>query len=362
MDKGGVIYRLGESFTLAASSMSTLISIIIFLSGTALLLLAVSDLLWTVFLEGAPPITRRVGHFLIRRAFAAQRRHMSRRVVAAGGLIAVVGTLLTWTLMVWAGWALVFSASKSALVEASTLAPADGWARVYFAGYTIFTLGLGDYKPVGHGWEMATSIAAGSGFLMFGLALAYLMAVVPAATQKRQTALCIWALGKSPDDIIVRAWNGVDTTAIGPHLVSLVPMLALMGESHLSYPILHYFHSTKRSASLAASVATLDEALTILECGMQQGCSLDLPSLGAVRTAITEFLQTLQPALIEPEEQAPPLPSLKTLRDMGVPAVDDALFAESLGGLSDRRKLLHALVRNEGWTWQTVWPAEPLEL
>ena len=61
---------------------------------------------------------------------------------------------------------------------------------------------------------------------------------------------------------------------------TLIPMLAGLGESHLTYPVLHYFHSTKRSASAAAGVASLDEALTILECGLQKGCSLDLPSLG----------------------------------------------------------------------------------
>jgi hypothetical protein len=203
---------------------------------------------------------------------------------------------------------------------------------------------------------MLTSICAGSGFLTFGSALAYLMAVVPAATQKRTLAVCIWALGRSPDDIIIRAWNGADTTALGPHLVSLVPMLALLGESHLSYPILHYFHSSKRSASVAASVASLDEALTILECGLQKGCSLDLPSLGAAREAITEFLQTLKPALIEPAKDEPPVPSLKMLKDMGVPVVDDELFQQSLIGLKARRRLLHALVRNEGWTWKAVWP------
>ena len=133
-------------------------------------------------------------------------------------------------------------------------------------------------------------------------------------------------------------------------------MLALMGESHLSYTILHYIHSTKRSASLAVRVATLDEALTILECGLQRGCSLDLPSLGAAREAITEFLKTLEPALIAPAKDDPPPPSLKMLKDMGVPVVDDELFKKSLTTLTDRRRMLHALVRNEGWTWAAVWP------
>jgi hypothetical protein len=336
--------------------MHLLLGIVCFLLGVLLLLLALTDLLWTTFLEGGPPISRHFCHFAFHQTIRFCRGK-DRKVIGLAGLVAILSTLWTWTLMVWIGWALIFSSSTNAIVEASTGQPADECARIYFAGYTIFTLGLGDYKPQGHVWEIATSIAAGSGFLMFGTALAYLMAVVPAATQKRQLAVVIWALGKSPADIIIRAWNGADSTALSPHLISLIPMLALMGESHLSYPILHYIHSTKRSASLAASVASLDEALTILECGLQRGCSLDLPSLGAAREAITEFLKTLEPALIAPANDDPPPPSLKALKDMGVPVVDDDLFRQSLVGMTDRRRMLHALVRNEGWTWEAVWPS-----
>src|SRR5581483_3828156 len=137
----------------------------------------------------------------------------------------------------------------------------------------------------------------------------------------------------------------------GPHLVSLTGMLALLGESHLTYPVLPFFSSTKCSAAVAPGVAALDEALTILECGLQQGCSLDLPSLGAARMAITEFLETLKPALIRPAAEVPPSPSLRGLRDSGVPVVDDALFDSALAGLAARRRLLLALVLNEGWTW-----------
>jgi hypothetical protein len=340
--------------------MHLLIGIAFFIAGVFLLLLAMVDLLWTTFLEGGPPITRHICHFAFRQTLRICRGK-DRKVIGAAGLVAIISTLLTWTLLVWVGWTLVFSACTPALVDTETKIPADGWERLYFVGSTIFTLGMGDYKPVGHVWQLASAVAVGNGFLMFGTALAYLMAVVPAATQKRQLAVVIWSLGKSPDDIIIRAWNGVDSTALSPHLISLIPMLALTGESHLSYPILHYIHSTKRSASLAASVASLDEALTILECGLQRGCSLDLPSLGAARQAITEFLKTLEPALIAPAKDDPPPPSLKMLKDMGVPVVDDELFGQSLAGMTERRRMLHALVRNEGWTWEAVWPPNTAE-
>lgn len=331
--------------------------------GAAIIVYALVDVLWTCFLEGGAPVTTRVCSWLARGLLAlqpcgpaAERGRRSRRYVASAGLASVLASLLVWGLLLWAGWTLVFVARERCLVESATGQPAGVVERVYFVGYTIFTLGLGDYKPVGPVYEIATALAAGSGFLLFGLALAYLVPVVAAATAKRQLAVCVWVLGKGPADIIIRAWNGADSTALSPHLVSLIPMLAGLGESHLTYPVLHHFHSTKRSASAAAGVASLDEALTILECGLQKGCSLDLPSLGAARESITEFLNTLAPALIYPAEDTPPTPSLQPLRDVGVPVVEDELFERSLAALAGRRRLLLALVRNEGWTWDAVWP------
>ena len=105
-------------------------------------------------------------------------------------------------------------------------------------------------SPPGPLWQFLTVIASGSGFFLFGLALAYLVPVVQADTQKRQTAITCWCLGHDPGDMIVRAWNGVDSSALSPHLISLIPMLSQLGENHLTYPVLHYFHSNKRSAAL----------------------------------------------------------------------------------------------------------------
>jgi len=351
--------------------------------GFAIVLYAQVDVLWTTFLEGGAPFTTRVCSALARGILALQcysdrraalagksadgklqwsvngrrrRSRRSRRLIALAGLVVVVATVACWGLMIWLGWTLVFLSRPDSIIGSDSHDVPDVITRVYFVGSTIFTLGMGDYRPQGHFFQIVSAVAAGSGFILFGLALAYLVPVTSAATQKRQLAVCIWSLGKGPDDIIIRAWNGVDSTALAPHLISLIPMLALLGENHLTYPVLHYFHSTKRSSSVAASVAALDESITILECGMQSGCSLDLPSLGAAREAITEYLNTLRPALIFPARDTPPSPSLQALRDVGVPAVDDALFESALASLSERRRLLLALVRNEGWTWDAVWP------
>jgi hypothetical protein len=36
--------------------------------------------------------------------------------------------------------------------------------------------------------------------------------------------------------------------------------------------------------------------------------------------------------------------------------VEDELFEASLASVKDRRRLLLALVRNEGWDWDALWP------
>src|SRR5213082_2526106 len=135
--------------------MHALLGIFLFLLGVAMLLIAISDLLWTTFLEGGPPVTTRVCHWVVRRVLTVQRRHR-RRVIAAAGLVAVLTTLVTWTFLLWTGWTLVFSSDHAALVSSDgSHPPADEWSRIYFVGSTVFTLGMGDYKPVGHGWQMA---------------------------------------------------------------------------------------------------------------------------------------------------------------------------------------------------------------
>ncbi len=328
---------------------------LLFVLGVAILLLTAFDLLWTTFVEGAGPLNRRSAMRLARILRSLRMRLHTRRLHTWSGLIIVLVTFLTWTVLIWVGWSLIFCSAGHAVVNAATGQPADVWSRIYFAGYCIFTLGLGDYIPHGALFQVATVFCTGSGFFLFGVAVAYLVPVTAAATQKRQLALTIWALGKSPADIIMRAWNGADTSALGPHFVSMVPMLALLGENHLTYPVLHFFFSSKRSSSIGPAIASLDEAITVLECGLQKGCSLDLPALGAVRTAIDDFLATIGATFISAVSTAPPAPSLQQLRDMGIPVADDATFKAAVEQLAPRRKLLLGLVLRDGYDWAGIW-------
>jgi Ion channel len=325
--------------------------------GLALLILVTIDLLWTAFLEGVGPLSLRIGVTIGNTLHAIYRQTHSRRPLAWGGLLGTIAMIMTWTLMIWIGWTLIFCSWRGAVVSTGTTNPADAFDRFYFTGNTIFTLGVGDFVPQGHFFEILTDLCCGMGFFLFGAALSYLVPIISAATQKRQVAVCIWALGKNPLDIIFRAWDGKGTSALLPHFLSLSQLIALLGESHTTYPLLHGFRSTKRSASAGVNIAMLDEAITILECGLDRGCSLNLPTLGAMREVISEYLITVKPIFQYVHDDAdPPLPSLEPLRELGIPVVDDETFDAAIAVMQERRRLLGKLATLEGWTWQDIWP------
>jgi len=327
------------------------------LLGIAIIVLTTIDLLWTAFLEGVGPLSLRIGVSIGQVLRAISKKTHSRRVLAWGGLLGINAAILTWTLLIWLGWTLIFCSWPGAIVNEMTRAQADFFQRAYYTGYTIFTLGMGDFIPQGHLFEVLTDLCCGMGFFLFGAALSYLVPVISAATQKRQVAVCIWALGKNPLDIIFRAWDGTDTSALQPHFQSISQLVALLGESHMTYPLLHGFRSSKRSASAGTNIAMLDEAITVLECGLQRGCSLNLPTLGAMREVINEYLVTVRPIFqYVHDEGDPPLPSLEPLRELGIPVVDDETFDAAIANMEERRRLLGKLAAIEGWTWRDIWP------
>lgn len=51
--------------------------------------------------------------------------------------------------------------------------PAGTVERLYFTGYTVFTLGNGDFRPGAGTWQLATVAATGTGLVLITLAITY---------------------------------------------------------------------------------------------------------------------------------------------------------------------------------------------
>jgi len=327
------------------------VRIILGLIGIILILGTVYDALWTTLrLTGGGPLTSWVTNGLWRLSLRLTRSHQK---LALSGFFIVLFTVGLWVLLDWIGWTLVFNMSSRAVVHTAAERPADFWERAYFAGSTIITIGNGEYHPGGTGWRLLTAIAAANGFSLVSLTITYLLPIVSAELGRRRLAVYITALGRTPHEILVRAWNGKDFGGLPDHLVALTMPFMEVGQGHLAYPVLHVMHSRTRETALAPSAAVLDEAITLF-AGVCPEQRPDKVAFYPLRQAIAEFLTTLSEAHLEPEEDPPLAPSLEPLRAAGITTVTDEEFRLALETLVERRRMLLGLVRQEGWRWEDV--------
>jgi hypothetical protein len=319
-------------------------------AGLGLLALAVVDIIWTSLAagSGAGPLTGRMARLLWRTALRVDRRTQVELLTPAGLLI-VLSVLAAWILMIFAGWLLVFSASEGAVRNATTGAAGNLIDRAYFTGYTVFTLGLGDYVPGDGVWQLATTAATGSGLLLITLSITYLVPVASAVVLRRQFAGLIASLGPTAEPLVVRGWDGTKFRSLDQNLSALLPLLHTLRLQHYTYPVLHYFHSRSKQDSAAISLVHLDAALRMLRHGVAADVRPDAQTLDALEHALGAFLDAMDGIHISDDPEPVPAPSLVSLVDAGIP-VDPAAYDHAVRESETRRRLLASFLHDDGWT------------
>lgn len=323
------------------------------LAGAALLLATAYDLIQTVFDvgQGGGPVTGRASRLLWWGVLGLRRWGTSHRTVEQLGIAVVLSVVATWLVGIWMGWTLVLNGEPLAVVATATGRPATFWERAYFAVSSLFVLGNGEFQGGTTGWRFVVGGTAVTGLLVVTLSITYLLPVIQAASERRQLAATIFALGDTPQEIVLSVWDGKDVSELHDHLTTLLPSLTSMGQRHLAYPVLHFFHSSSRRSAIAPAIAALDEALAIVRYGLD-ATEHESSSFTATRRAIGEFLPTLQLFPVGAEE--PPTPPLDRLRDCGLPIRQEDEFARALESDRERRQLLLATVQEDGWEWDDV--------
>jgi hypothetical protein len=273
-------------------------------------------------------------------ALRLHRTWPSHRRLAAAGTACVVSMPLCWMTGMWLGWSLVFTSADPAVVDARTGDPAGTTARIYYAGYSLFTSGLGDKLPGGGWWEIATVLATAMGLGLVTLAITYLVPVVQAGTARRSVARQITRLGSTPEGIVGRSWRPPEITVLAHAATELLPRFELLTEQHLTYPVLHYLHSIDVATAFAPRVAALHDAMLLTRA--EHASNDERLRFELLREAIADLANTF-PIEEDLSEDALDLPPLR--EDRAATAVDDR---------SEERRRLQTLVRRDGWDWSAV--------
>ncbi|MBD3675665.1 MAG: two pore domain potassium channel family protein [Planctomycetaceae bacterium] len=231
------------------------------IGGLVVLALTVDAVVTTLLLSGAGFLSKYLTRFIGRCCMSREREFISKNA----SVFALLATFVLWSLLLLAGWALIFCGSSEAVIESENKDPADLLSRIYFAGFTITTLGTGNYIPNGPLWQLLSVVAAANGFFIVTICVTYTFSVLTALNERRSIGVAIGHLGHTPVDLLKYALDAESRQLISNQLQDLTLRLQLASVKTDAYPVIEYTHVPDRQHSFAIGVAKLGEACLLSE-------------------------------------------------------------------------------------------------
>jgi hypothetical protein len=324
-------------------------------SGVCVLSITFFDFFYTTLsFSGAAFLTKAAASFAqsLVRGWVAM---FGRKFFRLSGLMVNLSVLLTWILLIWAGLFLVFSYAPEAIVNNNGKV-ASAVERLYFTGYVLSTLGLGDFQPVTPFFELLTSWFSFFGFLFFTTSMTYLISVSSAIVQKRTLSLSVRNLGGSPGELVNNLLR-LDSSLRFQQFLSWQLMINRHTVGHQAYPVIGFCHTPARDSSVILNLTILDEAISRMLASTALAHMHG--ELMPLRNAISSFLQYMESKYVRSKAVAVPEIIWEKSDGFGQGwAINQRLSSE----LNARRKILDGLLKNELWTWHDVYPPEAIHM
>lgn len=271
------------------------------------------------------------------------------------GIIIIVLIILFWYLSIWLGSSLIFSADSTSVVESQNQEYATTLEQFYYTGFTLTTLGVGDFKASSDGWRIFTVFLSLTGFILITTGISYMIPALSAVVEKRKLGSYVSILGTSPQAILEHHWQD-DFNVLESHFVTLTEMIIKHNQQMLAYPVIYCFYTTNSRKAAVLNIARLDEALSIILKLVPDEKRPSRQSMNPLRNAITDFIQIQQKYFTHLEAGEPGLPEVNQLLEAGIPLKDNyADLPEAYQDLRERRTELRILLRDQGRDFHNIY-------
>ncbi|TPX72683.1 hypothetical protein SpCBS45565_g00073 [Spizellomyces sp. 'palustris'] len=333
--------------------------------GVIIVFITLQDvMLTTLSIRTSGPITkvltRAVGELrhLVRTTVRSQ--WFAHHVMRFFGLLSLIMTIVVWFALIWTGFTFLFSWQDDAVISDTDGRPANIGELIYFTGFCLFTVGMGDLRPNPKYkiFEILTTVCSGVGYLLVSVASTYVFMAVQAAAASRVFASKLSWMGGTPNDILICSWNGESFDGLENLLSGQVRRLCHEAQKHKVFPVLFNNHNLEIMSFAPPRIAALDETLTILFWAIPPEKRPDHLTLASIRNGVTLYLEAFnRQHAVRRNVMPPPLPDLDALRRFGIPVRSNEEFAEIMRqneALTLRRIKLRALVESTSREWADV--------
>ncbi len=323
-------------------------------AGAVLSVLVIADIIKTVFsTRGAGSLSSATIWLVWTPFFAAAKKRGGSKLLEYAGPSMLVSILGVWIIGLWLGFFLLLMADTGSVVSSSTESPTTPLEKLYYAGFTVATLGVGDYKASADVWRLLTDIAAFAGLAFITTAITYFVQVLSAVTVQNKLSLYVNSMGPTPQDILINSWTGETFDPFYSHVANLNEMLIEHITNHHSFPVIHYFHASDPEMAVIPAIVRLDETCHLLLGAETSGSHERQLALHMLRETLDQYVKMVESGFMSTmrPSSSPPTPDLAPLARQGI----TINLAKAMKSGSRRREIMTALLERDGWSWKDVY-------
>jgi Ion channel len=244
--------------------------------------------------------------------------------LAVYGPLSLLGLLVTWVVLLVAGWGAVWWGLRSAVTGV------DGYLdAVYFAGAGFFTVGFGDLVPTGGLARLLVLVEAFMGLVTMALVIGYLPTLYGAYSRREVQLLSLDDMADeatTPIGFLESCYASGGGQAVAAAFTEWERWCDEVFDSHTAYPMLAMFRSRQPGQNWLTALGVVLDAATICLA------AVDSPRLGPAAqlwrraSRILQGLRGMPTTVLQPAgpddtatEEAPFREAYERLRGLEVP-------------------------------------------
>lgn len=306
----------------------------------------------TVSLHAGGWLTTPLSNIVWKVIYHTSGRNGRSALLEHAGYIILLWILLLWVLALWGSFFLLLLSQNNSVISSSEQLPADAWQKLYYAGFTLSTLGVGDYIATSNLWRMLTTLYSFTGLWLITMSITYFFSVLSGVVNDRQLGVLLSSLGKTPQQVLLNSWNGKTFDRLVKQASDLATLLVKHTQNHKAYPVIHYFHTSVPKHVTILRIATLYEAMVLLKHFVRPEIRPDTNDLSALQAGLDNYGAVISD--VTGSEKHPEAPEIRTDRLVEAGLIDRVAVADIVleKKVQENRMLLLHLVEGDGWRWR----------
>jgi hypothetical protein len=315
--------------------------------------IAIDILQTTLSMQGGGWLTSRFSHFFWKCALYLAGKDGRSKMLSQVGFIHLISIVITWVVLLWSSFVLILYGNPGSIISSSTKLPADFWEIVYYSGFTLSTLGIGDFIANGDIWRILTTVYSYTGLILLTMSVTYFVPVLSACIDQRKLGISISTLGSTPQEIVINSWTGSDFSRLTSKADEMADSIIKYSQQHRAYPVLHYFHNNKPEHNVILQLTRLYEALIIISNKVSGDDRPEDQDLKPLVVAFSNYLQTISEVThISLTNENPPAVEIREIIRKRILNISEN---ENISGEEEKdRRFFKTLLEQDGWKWSDL--------